>query len=270
MLSCVTCIASLTLLFAYFKHGNLTEEYAMPFIAVSLFFFLEYIYRNRVSDLRVIICGSCFGCVCLLRPNMVTVWFVFCIAIAIKCIWNKSYRELGRFFVSFLIGLSIAVVPFILWLAWNGSLKAFWDVYIVFNFRYTADCSNIARWQAFYEFFRHPLVILAFVVSIYLCKTEDLFLYGTYVCYLFCTLLMMGMSGRAFNHYGMILVPAMVFPLAALFRLCPMKCFSDKGRFLSVCIALYLLIAFILPVWVPKIVELPDLYRSKNKENKYY
>lgn len=71
-------------LFPQFEGGNLVEEYAMPFIAVFLYFYTEYFLSAQIHFLKVILCGFCFGAVCMLRPNMIPVWAVFSVIVLIK------------------------------------------------------------------------------------------------------------------------------------------------------------------------------------------
>jgi hypothetical protein len=48
--STVSVFAALSMLFVYYEGGNFTEEYAMPFISVSLLYFLSYIKERVISD----------------------------------------------------------------------------------------------------------------------------------------------------------------------------------------------------------------------------
>ena len=68
-------------LFKYFEGGNYTEEYALPFITISLYIFIDYFLNNKISVTRLIICGLSFGAVFLLRPNMIVLWLVMCIGV---------------------------------------------------------------------------------------------------------------------------------------------------------------------------------------------
>ncbi|MBR6650450.1 MAG: hypothetical protein IKL36_03470, partial [Clostridia bacterium] len=54
----------------YFDGGNLIEEYALPFIAGALYIFTDYFLNNKITKLRLVICGICLGAVLMLRINM--------------------------------------------------------------------------------------------------------------------------------------------------------------------------------------------------------
>lgn len=267
ILSCVVLLLSTSMLFAFFEGGNLTEEYAMPFIAGALYIFLDYFINLKISIIRLIFCGLCFGAVCLLRPNMISLWMVFCIAVLIKCIENRNFHDIKKFISFFLAGFFIIVFPIILWLSLNNSLVDFWDEYIRFNFVYVSS-SDHTRWNSFFYFFNWPVELLAVVISVYLfCNSKMRFLYGIYCCYLFCTLVFICLSGDIYGHYGMILVPAVTFPIASLFDIC-MKSFpANEGKTVSFLIVVYFLYTLIIPSWVPTISKLSEIYSLRNEEH---
>ena len=82
--STLATVTAATALFEYFQGGNFTEEYAMMFISVSLFIFIDYLQNDRTTNLRIMISGLCLGGTLLLRPNMISLWIVMCIAVLIK------------------------------------------------------------------------------------------------------------------------------------------------------------------------------------------
>lgn len=267
-LSYIVLLLSISLLFDFFQGGNLTEEYAMPFLAGSMYIFLDYFLNSKISVFRLVFCGLCFGGVCLLRPNMISLWIVFCIAILFKCIRDKSYHDLMFYITYFWVGFLLIVVPIVLWLAINNCIIDFWNVYIRFNFAYSS-MSVDKRWSSFFYFLDKPAMLISIVISVYLFfNSKERFLYGTYCCYLFCTLLLICMSGRTYDHYGMILVPAVAFPIASLFGVC-IKSFSEHGsRTVSFLIALYFLYALILPDWISTVSALSRVYRLREEEHK--
>lgn len=268
ILSCIVIMISLSLLFAFFKEGNLSEEYALPFIAGSMFVFLDYFINEKISAIRLISCGLCFGGVCLLRPNMISLWVVFCIAVLIKCIRNKEFQELRMFIILFLVGFFIIVFPIIVWLALNHCLKDCWYASITFNFMYSSVASNFERWSTFLVYFKEPTVIITTLISGYMFfVSRNRFLYGTYCCYLVCTFIFICVAGRGYNHYGMILVPAVAFPVASMFERCREYFPVNKGRVEAFFLTAFFMCISIIPAWYPVLVELPTIYEKRNEEN---
>ncbi len=268
IVSCIVLLISLSLLSAFFKGGNLTEEYAMPFIAVSLYIFLDYFINQQISAVRLILCGLCFGGVCLLRPNMISLWIVFCTAVLIKCIYEKVFWELRGFIIFFLLGFLIIVFPIVVWLAVNHCLKECWYASITFNYLYVSASNNGERWQSFFVYFREPAVMIATLMSCYLLFTsKNRCLYGAYCCYLACTFVLICMAGRGYDHYGMILVPAVAFPIASMFAICTEKLSDSNSKAEAFWLTAFFMCISIIPVWYPIISGLPTIYEKRHEEN---
>ena len=267
-LSYIVVLLSVSFLFDFFQGGNLVEEYAMSLIAGALFVFLDYFVYLKISTFRLMFCGLCFGGVCLLRPNMISVWLVFCIAVLMQCIGSKNYQNLKKFILYFLLGFFIIVFPVILWLIINNSFFAFWDEYIRFNFTYVSSRSS-KMWSSFFSYFTKPLVMLSTIIAVYMSwKSKHQFLYGTYCCYIVCTVLFVCMAGGRHEHYGMIMVPVIAFPIASLFNLCIDRFSSNEreGKVEIFLIGLYLVLTIIIPSWLSTITGLSEIYNLRDAD----
>ena len=269
--SCVTLLVAGTLLFSYFEGGNFVEEYAMPCISISLYVFLDYFLNNKINAKRLAVCGACLGAVVLLRPNMIAAWIVFSVAVLFQCIVEKKNKEIMYFLKFFLLGLGIVIIPICLWLALNHSLVQFWEDYIQFNRVYISAAGGMAlfsaKWNSFFTFLNNTIVIIAVVISALCCKKKEI-LYWSYSMYLFVTLLFICLSGMTFYHYGMVLVPAVAFPLATAFAYCR-NAFADmgKGNVITKAISIYLLSAIILPTWLPCVGKVAELYETREEQH---
>ena len=214
--STIVTLASLSLLADYFEGGNLTEEYAMPFIAIALYIFLDYSINNRVSRLKIGIEGLCLGAVLLLRPNMISVWIVFCLYISVKLLIKRDFIMLLNYVIFFIAGLMIILLPILIWLRISNSLVYFWDDYIIFNKMYSsATFSEI--WSAFIEFVDTRIFIISFSVIIIQIAQSKKPLNAVYAVYMIMTVIFMVISGRTYGHYGMIIIPLLSYPLSLIF-----------------------------------------------------
>lgn len=269
--SCICVLICGSLLYDYFEGGNMVEEYAMPFIAVSLYIFLDYFLNHKISRLRLAVCGGCLGAVFLLRPNMISVWIVFAIAVLIDCIIKKKNSDLLEFIIFFLIGFVIVTLPVFIWLAVKGCFGALIENYIQFNMVYSAAKGEGDKWNACFYFLNKTLIIFALLISAYLCvikdeykkdgiKVQGRFLHGTYLVYLLVTILLIAMSGMPYAHYGMILVPAIAFPIAALFRLADLE---NNSRSVTLLLTLYLLGTLAMPKWLTAAGDLVNKYADR-------
>lgn len=266
VLSCVALFLSVSLLFNFFQGGNSTEEYAMAFIAPALFIFLDYFINRKISETRLVLCGLCMGGVCLLRPNMISAWIVFCIAVLVKCIQDKAAADIKRFISFFTIGLFIIMFPVMLWLVANGSFTVFLNDYIKFNFIY-AFSDGVSWWDAFIRFFTERIVIISIIATVCLYFTDNRFLYGTYFCYMIFSLIIISISRSAINHYGLVLVPAVAFPLASLLYICKEKFSVVTGKMISFFLIIYFVRILIIPIWIPFISGLPEVYNLRKEDN---
>lgn len=59
ILSLCCMLGDVSLLFEYFEGGNMTEEYAMVFIAGALYIFLDYFYMIKFQN--CVLCSVVFG-----------------------------------------------------------------------------------------------------------------------------------------------------------------------------------------------------------------
>lgn len=213
--------------------GNLTEEYAMPLIAISLYYFLKYFTEHHISLVKVFISGFCFGCVVLLRANMVIMWGVFCLVTLIQLLRSQSYKQLWRFVVAFTLGMFTIVVPIFIWLITNHAFGDFIDTYIIFNAEYSSTEGGIANiLKAAIYFLSENLVLVSiFLASVFIPYIGKKKILIIYLIGFIASLFVAAMSGRMFPHYAMILVPFVILPLAIL---CENLYKANRGKYVSI------------------------------------
>lgn len=248
--SCLVVLIAMAPLYVYFEGGNLTEEYAMPFIAGALYIFAEYFLKGKINRVRLFLCGFSCAAVCLLRANMISVWAVFCIAVLIQCILQKRTKNLIFFLVWFFIGAAAITIPIFTWLAGNGAFVDFIQDYWIFNIMYTKKgtwSTPLSKRINFNYFLNTPYVLVSAISAIYTGKQKKDLFHLFYVIYIFSTLLLICMSGMPSDSYGMILVPMMVYPIAYIFSE-----LEKDGKKVFGGIAMYLLVILALPTWIEK------------------
>lgn len=267
-LSCVSVLTASALLDSVFDEGNLTEEYAMLFIAIAIYIFLDYFINGKINRIRLFLCGFSFGAVFLLRPNMISVWIVFCLAVFAECLLHGKRRELLFYLLYFLAGAGGMLAPVMVWMAIKGVLVEGIQSYILFNFFYCSVQTTFSEMgKTCFFFLKKPIIMLAVIACIYLAIRREHVLYGIYLCYMGCTAFLISLSGMRYAHYGMILIPAVIFPIASLL--------GDLGRSKwnyrhvpTVFMVLWLMAYIIMPVWIPRISALSQIYENRT-ENEY-
>ena len=198
--------------------GNLTEQYAMPFIAFASYVFVRYFIEGKLSKKMVFFVGVSFSCVLMLRMNMVGIWIVFCIAVFARCVLKKEYHRLWGYIVSFFFGSVVVILPIIVWLVSSNAFNAFVETYFLFNLTYLGEKEDSIQ-SAVLFFMQDILVVTSLCLNIWMIffrnnKERSLSIWY-FVVYVFCILLAC-MSGRIYSHYGMVLAPFVVFPFAVL------------------------------------------------------
>ena len=246
-ISLLLIILTSSALFKYFELGNLTEEYALPFITISIYIFADYFLNGKINVFRLVVCGFSFGSVCLLRPNMISIWLVMCIGVVVSSIKKKKFRDLIRFIFCFFRGVFIIVFPIMMWLIAKGAFFSFIDDYIVFNKVYSSNLSSSImlslRIQAFKYFIRDALLLFSIFIMIYLCIKNKKFFDRLFIIYLFVNVMFICLSGRLYDHYGMVIVPSLVYPLSCFIK----KVYDKKDSVLLCCVISFLLVVFALP-----------------------
>lgn len=254
-----TVLLSTAPLFRYYYGGNFTEEYAMAYIAVALFIFMDYLKNDIITRIRLIVCGICFGSVLMLRVNLISVWIVFSCAVLFSSLKEKKYSCLKYYLVWFLCGMSIVLVPIIIWLVKNRALMDFWNCYIKFNMQYSSAMSDMTMieklWNGFFYFSKPPIVILSMFITVYLILFRRKLIDIAYGCYFLLEFIMLSMSGMTYDHYGMVLIPLIATPLAIGMGNINE---NDKNRmpFAAICLIVFITV----PNWMDLVENIPDQY----------
>lgn len=269
--SLIAILLTFAPLYNYFEGGNLTEEYALPFIILGLYIFIDFFtntdkylskninkknlidFNGSFFNFKVFICGISFACTFFLRQNMISLWIVFCIAILIFCLYKKLYKEILKFIVSFLLGLLLITVPIMIYLCANGAFNDFIEDFFTFNFMYSTDEERATlpnKITSFFYFFNTNWTILAFLLILIKIKynydKKKIKIFDVaYVVYMLLNLGLLCISGMTFGHYGMLIIPMLIYPYSILFKHLELK-EMKKMKFYVIG---YFLLIMIFPTW---------------------
>ncbi len=250
------------LLSTYFEGGNFTEEFALPFIGISTYIFLDYFINSNISKFRLILCGFSFASVLMLRVNMVGLWFAFCIFVLFKKVYNKEYKELLEFLLYFLIGASIIIVPIIIWLLKNNAFGEFYNAYIRFNGEYSSYSDGTPKISSIintmFSFLEGKLIIFTFIISIFIIKKDKF--NALYLVYLIVLIMLISMSGYLYAHYMMIFIPAVIYPFSCLFKLLG----DYENQLLKFIVFSYIGVNIVFPVWNDILKNFPSKFYNRN------
>ena len=221
------------LLMNSFENGNFSEEYALPFIAFSLYVFLKYIYKDEVKYRYVAAAGACCGCVLLLRANMVSAWAAWAVVVIVMIIINsnKTTKEkllqIIKLILFFTAGMIVAIAPFVIWYACKGALKIMYDTYIGSNMLYVGgNPHSISSVANVIKTYSHMMVQTTYIILLYIiavicwsyhCKNSKkmLVIWGN-VFYIIVTMYLVSVSGRNYSHYLMVFTPCLMLSLVLM------------------------------------------------------
>lgn len=210
-------------------YGNLTEEYALPWIALAAWLFLRFFQKGEIGRRELLLIGFCLSMVVALRPNVIAVWAVG-IPITIWKLVRQQRLCAGAPWA--LGGFAAGLAPFLLWMMARGALTSCWESYITFNLHYTQRFPELARQLALLRGNQDSVAVGRYSVFLYFAKK------GAWQAFALCILAMAGrrqwrdsaawaglamlaasllvtcMSAMPFGHYGMAMLPALAYPLA--------------------------------------------------------
>lgn len=211
-ISILLTVSSLVLLITTYLSGNMTEEYALPFLTISFYFLTKWaININEEPEhnyKHTILYGICFG-VCLF--SRVTNAVGLCVGIAFVVIFlivKGKWKNLGLNAISFIVGFCVVALPFVIYFAVNGILDEMWYGTLLYNFGYAGESKFIIQPRTldmlFIGLLGYGLIIVGILVVIFYKKNR---LFGIMLVAISCVSYIWFSSSFEFQHYYMIELP---------------------------------------------------------------
>tara|TARA_R110000787_G_scaffold184181_5_gene296064 strand:+ start:10172 stop:11638 length:1467 start_codon:yes stop_codon:yes gene_type:complete len=234
----------------FFDGGNLTEEYGVIFVLISLSLFL----KNQLKTIDYAIIGALFVVNLTIRANLISFWgvlfLVYCLQLILKTI------SLKNFLLSFLRmsygAITIIGVYFIYFLS-TGSLQHFIDAAFIFNFSYSnatlastfdAILTSVTRYHLSFIF------LIGFIVSIirfFKDKTRTLEL--ILIFWIPLELYFSNMSNRLYAHYFLMWIPMLILSCAVIINDLKER-FKFSNKKILITSFLLFMICFYVPIYM--------------------
>ena len=200
--------------------GNHTEEWALPYISIAMYIFLAYLKENKpLTVVRLFILSLTFVLVFMIRANIAAIWAGFGIALLIKWIIEKKYKELIRNLSFILLFVWLSLVPFFLYLYFKDALSE--AVYLIFKFNMFEYEQNpvlftlkrcIKILTGFYFLSIIPVIIITYMFY----RNKTVINGGVLLAFIFTALACS--LGRRYEHYFIIFAPLLVIPYSYIFN----------------------------------------------------
>ncbi|MCL2094180.1 MAG: glycosyltransferase family 39 protein [Treponema sp.] len=192
-----------------------TEQYSLPFLMISVYFFSRHFFSGEPAGFwHALILGLCFAAAILIRLNMFPLWVGFCLVIFIVNVYNKSWARLSALVLGFILGAALVALPVFLYLSLNGIWDDFYAQVIVAGASRgfgTGDLKEIEK-TFFTVLGRNnsaiPLYLGIFWVLTGLKRHELPYYVGFSISYFLMVLFLSFSSGGV--HYNLVLIPFFV------------------------------------------------------------
>lgn len=128
----------------YSYKGGAAEDFVLVAEVISLYYFLTYFHKKLVEHppKYMLIHGFMFGCVFLIKLNLILFWFFPLLLIFFLLTRNKLYCSLFQNFLYLILGFLLITLPVFFYFAVNKSFDSFWEAYIDFNILYNSQLSS--------------------------------------------------------------------------------------------------------------------------------
>jgi 4-amino-4-deoxy-L-arabinose transferase-like glycosyltransferase len=117
--------------------GNVTEEWALPLQFLALYLYARC-QNTQSSRWHMLLLGGVVGGTFLLKPNLIGLSAVIIGLILVKHIQARLWRVLGRDILLVSLGVSAAVLPWLIYFARYQALAQLFDAVITYNIAYSA------------------------------------------------------------------------------------------------------------------------------------
>lgn len=205
-----------------FDEGNMTEEYSLPFLAVSLYLAVRWCIRRQDNPAAhhpwqwAVVYGISFGAILMLRVTSAVAVCSFVLVITLALLAKRQWTNLFANMAGFVGGFALITVPFALYFACKGSLADMFYGTIGYNIFYATEFS-IGEYYANSQWaastlarvlgdFGAPLFLLAVLCLASLARRKnDLLAWGGLLSAALSMYVLF--TNRPYVHYFMIVAP---------------------------------------------------------------
>ena len=162
-------VGGYTIFFFTFWNGNFSEEYSLPFIAVSLYGFVKYAMGAEQEAkhpwTQAVVYGISVSALSLIRINNAVSICAGVLVIGIYLIYKKEFKNIFQNIAGGLLGCAIVFVPVILYFCYKGALYEMLYATFLYNFKYA---SLVGHRSILEQLPRYAILYLPVLISIIL------------------------------------------------------------------------------------------------------
>lgn len=242
-------VAVYSLMIVYLRNGNLTEEYALPFMIIGLYLILKFFKSDNLSRLQLIGIGATCAAAFNFKINMVLLWGIFFVAILIRMIVLKRYKDIFKYLGFVILGFFAVELPIIIYLLSVNAFSTYFSVNITGIFTYASNSAGSGRLFTALEYFLlSALPFFVLCAAYFICKlifkrkeNSEIFLDYSLLALLIFSYIGISVIGNTYEHYAIQLIPCFLVPTAWVFGKLE-KAIAQNGKKLVVVMSILLLI----------------------------
>lgn len=201
-----------------FSGGNLSEEYALTFISIALYYFTNIILLNNNKSYYLIIIGIMGGLTFFIRPNMIALWVVFCLYFLLNYLINKKYKLLFKTVSSIFIGGIFVCLLVYTYSIFMGNLAEMIYQTFTLNVQYSSGSTlsdKVTAARSFLEFSSRIGIIpfICFFLFYIIVNNIKSINFNYCMCIAVYTIINFAtvvISGRPYSHYFTTMLPSIV------------------------------------------------------------
>lgn len=210
--SMIMSITYVLISFKYFYGGNFTEEYAITFISIAMYYIIKILHNKENNKLNWIMIGATFAITFLIKPTYCAIWAVYGLVQLICSIKDKKIKELIKAIGYMAIGISIIAIPIIIYLAVNGAMDSFIDAYFLMNIKYSKSTitQKIKGLVTLFVVFKYQAYLLLMLISnviIMFSRKANKRTKAFVTLFFIIATILTGWAPAAYNHYLIQLAP---------------------------------------------------------------
>ena len=229
--SLVMIIPLFVVLSSTMEGGNLTEEWSLPFLFLSLYLALDFITGEKEEHMpwHGFIYGMCFGVITLIRVINAVMIGAIVLTVSFYLVKNRRWKNWGQNIAMFLLGPAAAFLPPFLYFGYYGEIRNMLYCVFVFGYIYGTEGFGIGAGGFF-------LLTLLFPIGVFLVTGQRnrrlwmLVLWNTAGM-----MITLGMGNSSFHDY-IIVIPGMMLGVWRIIEVWRKRRMSKRQGWLAIAV----------------------------------
>ena len=267
-----------------FVQGGSSEEFALPFIAYSIYLTLKLIKNRSLSLMEVLLAGISSGILFWTKFNLCASFVVWIIAVIATDLKEKKIKKLLSDALIYAAGCIASSMPCLIYFIANSSLYESLDKYIISNvFAYNNEVpASIAErigsiFTVMGDYYLHKgnlilsFLLIAGIVCFMLLPKKKVSAVEKLLSVVFFVMINLAVfiSGHAHNYYGFVSSACVLFAAIAVSILLE-KIWNEKSKVVPVLLSVIsLIIGIILAIRISDNIGMIKIKRMDIPQYKY-